>query len=82
MGRGFDEAVRLNIDEAVVDAESEGMCDLSPHLFRQKFGKVPTSGICRETASSEEGGRRGSNRWRRRGGEVVDVFLDPARCVA
>jgi hypothetical protein len=55
MGRGYYEAVRANPDRAVVDAECEAMCYLSWHLYHEKFGEVPSSGISRETQSNSEG---------------------------
>ncbi len=55
MGRGYYEAVRANPDRAVMDAECEAMCYLSWHLYRDKFGEVPPSGISRETQSNSEG---------------------------
>jgi hypothetical protein len=55
MGRGYYEAVRANPDRAVVDAECEAMCYLSWHLYRERFGEVPPSGISRETQSNSAG---------------------------
>jgi hypothetical protein len=55
IGRGYYEAVRANPDRAVMDAECEVMCYLSWHLYRDKFGEVPPSGISRETQSNSEG---------------------------
>jgi hypothetical protein len=55
MGRGFYQAVRTNPDRAVMDAECEAMCYLSWHLYHDKFGEVPPSGISRETQSNSEG---------------------------
>jgi hypothetical protein len=55
MGREFYEAVRANPAVAVTDAECEEMCYLSWHLYREKFGDVPPSGISRETQSNSAG---------------------------
>jgi hypothetical protein len=55
MGRGYYEAVRANPDRAVVDAECEAMCYLSWHLYRERFGEVPPSGISRETQANSAG---------------------------
>jgi hypothetical protein len=55
MGRTYYEAVRANPDRAVVDAECEAMCYLSWHLYRERFGEVPPSGISRETQSNAAG---------------------------
>jgi hypothetical protein len=55
MGRVYYEAVRANSDRAVVDAECEAMCYLSWHLYRERFGEVPPSGISRETGSNAAG---------------------------
>jgi hypothetical protein len=55
MGRGYYEAVRANPDRAVVDAECQAMCYLPWHLYRERFGEVPPSGISRETQSNQAG---------------------------
>lgn len=55
MGRTYYEAVRANPDFAVMDAECEEMCYLSWHLYHEKFGEVPPSGISRETQSNAAG---------------------------
>jgi hypothetical protein len=55
MGRAYYEAVRANPDRAVVDAECEAMCYLSWHLYRERFGEVPPSGLSRETGSNAAG---------------------------
>ncbi len=55
MGRAYYEAVRVNPDRAVVDAECEAMCYLSWHLYHEKFGEVPPSGMSRETQSNSAG---------------------------
>jgi hypothetical protein len=55
MGRAYYEAVRADPDRAVVDAECEQMCYLSWHLYREKFGVVPPSGISRESFGNPAG---------------------------
>ena len=55
VGREYYEAVRANPDRAVVDAECEAMCYLSWHLYHERFGEVPPSGISRETQSNSAG---------------------------
>ncbi len=55
MGRAYYEAVLADPDRAVVDAECEAMCYLSWHLYRERFGEVPPSGISRETHSNSAG---------------------------
>lgn len=55
MGRAFYEAVRADPAVAVNDAECEVMCYLSWHLYRDKFGDLPPSGISRETCSNAAG---------------------------
>jgi hypothetical protein len=55
MGREYYEAVRANPDRAIVDAECEAMCYLSWHLYHERFGEVPPSGISRQTQSNSAG---------------------------
>lgn len=55
MGRTYCEVVLANPDRAVTDAECEQMCYISWHLYHDKFGEVPPSGICRETCSNQAG---------------------------
>jgi hypothetical protein len=55
MGRAYYEAVLADPDRAVADAECEQMCYLSWHLYHDKFGEVPPSGISRETQSNAAG---------------------------
>jgi hypothetical protein len=55
MGREYYEAVRANPAVAVMDAECEEMCYLSWHLYHEKFGELPPSGISRETQSNSTG---------------------------
>src|SRR5262249_41649741 len=55
MGREYYEAIRANPDRAIVDAECEAMGYLSWHLYHERFGEVPPSGISRETQSNSAG---------------------------
>ena len=55
MGRGYYEAVRANPEVAVMDVECAAMCYLSWHLYHERFGEVPPSGISRETQSNSAG---------------------------
>lgn len=62
IGRLYYEAVLADPDRAVTDAECEEMCYLSWHMYREKFGEMPPSGISRESCSNSAG-------WREQGGE-------------
>jgi hypothetical protein len=55
MGCDYYEAVRANPVVAVPDAECEEMCYLSWHLYHERFGEMPPSGISRETQSNSAG---------------------------
>lgn len=55
MGRKYYEAVQVNPDVAVTDAECEEMCYLSWHVYQERFGEVPPSEISRETRSNAAG---------------------------
>jgi hypothetical protein len=55
LGRRYYEGVRDNPDLAVVDAECEQMCYISWHLYHERFGEMPLSGISRETCSNFAG---------------------------
>jgi hypothetical protein len=54
-GQGYFEAVDANPAVAVLDAECEEMCYLSWHLYGEKFGEMPSSGISRESCSNQAG---------------------------
>jgi hypothetical protein len=54
-GKGYYDAVNANPEIAISDLECEEMCYLSWHLYRDKFGEMPPSGISRETGSNEAG---------------------------
>ena len=54
-GRRYYEAVRHNPELAVRDAECEQMCYIAWHLYHERFGDMPPSGISRETCSNLAG---------------------------
>jgi hypothetical protein len=54
-GQGYYEAVDVDPAKALLDLECEEMCYLPWHLYREKFGDVPDSGISRESCSNKEG---------------------------
>jgi hypothetical protein len=55
LGRRYYEGVRDNPELAVVDAECEQMSYISWHLYHERFGEMPPSGISRETCSNYAG---------------------------
>jgi Protein of unknown function (DUF4240) len=55
LGLGYYDAVRANPAVALLDAECEEMCYLSLHLYHERFGEAPPSGISRETQSNSAG---------------------------
>ncbi len=55
MGREVYEAVNADPAKALTDFECEEMCYLSVHLYEEKFGEMPASGISRESASNASG---------------------------
>jgi hypothetical protein len=54
-GKWYYEAVNANPAIAVCDLECEEMCYLSWHLYEEKFGEMPPSGISRESCSNDAG---------------------------
>lgn len=54
-GRDFYDSVNATPERAVMDAECEDMCYLSYHIYVEKFGEMPRSGITRESASNPAG---------------------------
>jgi hypothetical protein len=54
-GAGYYDAVNANPAVAMFDLECEEMCYLSWHLYRDKFGEMPDSGISRETGANQAG---------------------------
>jgi hypothetical protein len=54
-GKGYYEAVNANPAVAKFDLECEEMCYVSWHLYQEKFGEMPPSGISRESCSNKAG---------------------------
>jgi hypothetical protein len=54
MGKGYYEAVHARPETALMDLECEEMCYLSWHLYCEKFGEMPPSGISRESCSNKD----------------------------
>ncbi len=54
-GKRYYDAVNGSPPTALMDLECEEMCYLSWHLYREKFGDAPASGISRETCSNKAG---------------------------
>jgi hypothetical protein len=54
-GRPYYDAVNTDPSVAMMDLECEQMCYISWNLYRERFGDVPKSGICRESASNKAG---------------------------
>jgi hypothetical protein len=53
-GRAYYEAVHANPALAVRDLlECEDMCFVAEHMYREKFGEVPESGISKGSCSNE-----------------------------
>jgi len=48
----YYEAVNANPSIALMDMDCEEMCYVSWHLYEEKFGEVPPSGISLETCSN------------------------------
>jgi DNA-binding transcriptional ArsR family regulator len=51
-GKEYYDAVNARPETALMDLECEEMCYLSWHLYREKFGEMEPSGICRESCSN------------------------------
>lgn len=54
-GRAYYDAVAAEPTRAHTDLECEEMCYVSWHVYREKFGDMPASGISRETGSNAAG---------------------------
>lgn len=54
-GKGYYDAVNAKPSTAMIDLECEEMCYISWHLYEEKFGEAPKSGISRETGSNKAG---------------------------
>jgi hypothetical protein len=57
-GKEYYEAVKAKAKLAVTDAECEEMCYLSFHVYEDRFGDMPQSGISRESCSNKAGWRQ------------------------
>lgn len=51
-GKAYYDAVNADPARAMSDLECEEMCYLSWHLYEEKFGHLPATGISRETCSN------------------------------
>lgn len=51
-GKAYYDAVNADPTRATSDLECEEMCYLSWHLYEEKFGHLPATGISRETCSN------------------------------
>ena len=54
-GKGYFDAVNAKPSIAMMDLDCEEMCYLSYHLYSEKYGEIPASGISRESCSNEAG---------------------------
>jgi hypothetical protein len=55
VGKGYYDAVNAKPATAMMDLECEEMCYLPWHLYHDKFGEMPASGISRESCSNKAG---------------------------
>jgi Protein of unknown function (DUF4240) len=54
-GKDYHDAVNANPVIAMMDLECEDMCYRPWHLYREKFGEIPSSDISRESCSNKAG---------------------------
>jgi Protein of unknown function (DUF4240) len=54
-GKDYYEAVTAKPSVATMDLECEDMCYLSFHVYEERFGEMPHSGISRESCSNKAG---------------------------
>ena len=54
-GHAYYEGVNANPAVALMDLECEELCSLPWHLYREKFGEAPASGISRGSFSNKAG---------------------------
>src|SRR5262245_36521869 len=54
-GKEYYDAVNAKPKTAMMDLECEEMCYLSMHVYEDKFGELPDSGISRESCSNKKG---------------------------
>lgn len=52
MGQDYYQAVNATPSKAIVDAECESLCYISYHVYRERFGDMSNTGICRESCSN------------------------------
>jgi Protein of unknown function (DUF4240) len=52
-GKAYYDAVNANPSTAMMDMECEEMCYISSHLYEEKYGDIPPSGISRESCSNK-----------------------------
>lgn len=52
MGQAYYDTVNATPSLATSDVECEGICYLSYHVYRERFGDMPNTGICRESCSN------------------------------
>jgi hypothetical protein len=53
-GKEYYDAVNADPKRAMMDMECEDMCYISWHMYEDKFGEIPDSGISRESCSNKE----------------------------
>src|SRR5262245_30515546 len=54
-GKEYYDAVNAKPATAMMDLECEEMCYLPMHVYEDKFGELPESGISRESCSNKKG---------------------------
>ena len=54
IGKAYYDAVSSNPSNATFDCECESITYVSAHMYEEKFGPLPPSGICRETQSNQD----------------------------
>ena len=55
IGKQYYDAINTEPSKATLDRECESIAYISANLYEDKFGELPPSGICRETASNLAG---------------------------
>ena len=54
-GKDYYDAVNAKPKVAMMDLECEDMCYISFHVYKERFGDMPHSGISRESCSNKAG---------------------------
>jgi hypothetical protein len=54
-GKDYYDAVNAKPNVAMMDLECEDMCYISFHIYKERFGDMPHSGISRESCSNKAG---------------------------